>query len=105
MSHTVEHLLGFYIQFLLLQRQFTFFGQQKFLETFQCIYEPGNDENSQKSIFDLKLMKLLTFKPHDSIFTTFEQQLIYNKEGGDGLRGCGVDFWVVVLQRQNDTSK
>lgn len=43
---------------------------------------------------------MLTFKPHDSILTTFKQQLIYNKGGWDRLRGCGVDFWVIILQGQ-----
>lgn len=49
-------------------------------------------------------MNMLTFKPHDSILTTLEQQLIYNKGSWDRLRGCGVDFWVIVLQGQKDTS-
>lgn len=50
-------------------------------------------------------MNLVTFEPHDSILTTLKQQLIYNKGGWDRLRSCGVDFWVVVLQRHKDASR
>lgn len=71
----------------------------KFLETFQHIYKP---DSSQNPFLILKKMNLVTFEPHDSILTTLKEQLIYNKGGRDRLRSCGVDFWVVVLQRHRD---
>lgn len=43
---------------------------------------------------------LLTSEPHHAIFTSLEEQLIYNERGWDRLRGRGVDFRAVILKER-----
>lgn len=102
MSHPLEHLPGFYIHFLLLQKQWRTHPFHFFVNSSEI---SGNIPLSLQDdyIFYWIVMNMLTFESHDSILTTFKQQLINNKRGWDRLRGCGVDFWVVILQRQKGT--
>lgn len=56
--------------------------------------------STRYSTVETEVVFCVTFKPHHAIFTTLQEQLVYNEGGRYRLRGCGVDFGTVILKEQ-----